>query len=230
VRHKDIHPFRDRLAKACGDNFRSLVLHGSAVAGDFSPHFSDINLVLVLATVAPPDLAAVEPAFRWWTSRGHRAPTLIAAGEVAAMARCFPIEFHDLLRAREVVHGDDPFAGLEPDSSYHRAEVEQELRSKLLRLRQRAACVWHDQQLLMRLMVDSVPSFLTLARHAVALAGAPMPASRDETIAAAAEQLRADIGVFSTVAGARDGAMRGKSVDSRALFAQYLAGVESLLR
>lgn len=229
MNRKEVDQFRERLGKACGPNLKSLVLHGSAVSGNFSPHFSDINLLVVLESVGPKDLAAIEPTFRWWTSRGHKPPLVIGAKEIEATARCFPIEFNDLRRAREVLHGSDPLATLELDASYHRAQVEQDLRAKLLRLRQRAACVGHDRELLMRLMADSVTAFFTLTRHAVAISGAPMPTTRDETVAAAAQHLDIDISVFQTVAGARDGLMRGKSVDSRALFAQYLASVESLV-
>ena len=48
-----------------------------------------------------------------------------------------------------------------------------ELRAKLLRLRQKAGEVLIDKQALLRLMIDSVPNFLVLARHALLVSGLP---------------------------------------------------------
>ena len=56
------------------------------------------------------------------------------------------------------------------DDSFYRAQVEHELRAKLLRLRQKAAGMLSDADLLRRLLVDSLSTFCVLFRHALAAA------------------------------------------------------------
>ena len=84
---------------------------------------------------------------------------------------CFPIEFHDMQEQRRVLFGKDVIAGLAIDRSFYRAQVEHELRAKLLRLRQKGAGLLSDEKGLLRLMLDSVSTFLVLARHALLLSG-----------------------------------------------------------
>ena len=59
--------------------------------------------------------------------------------EVYNSADCFPIEFHDMKERRRVLYGLDVIADLKFDMRNYRTQVEHELRSKLLRLRQQGA-------------------------------------------------------------------------------------------
>ena len=57
------------------------------------------------------------------------------------------------------------------DDSFYRAQVEHDLRAKLLRLRQKAAGMLSDEDLLRRLLADSLSTFCVLFRHALHLSG-----------------------------------------------------------
>ncbi len=57
--------------------------------------------------------------------------------EVQTSTDCFPIEFHDMQERRRVLMGKDVVEKLPIDRSFYRAQVEHELRAKLLRLRQK---------------------------------------------------------------------------------------------
>src|ERR1035441_6952558 len=52
----------ERLQKAYGDRLVSVVLYGSAVAGDHHPHFSDYNVLCVLSEITSRQLGAGEDA------------------------------------------------------------------------------------------------------------------------------------------------------------------------
>ncbi len=60
------------------------------------------------------------------------------------------------------------------DDSFYRAQVEHDLRAKLLRLRQKASGMMSDADLLRRLLLDSVSTFCVLFRHALLLHGRAM--------------------------------------------------------
>ncbi len=121
--------------------------------------------------VTPDALADSEPIFKWWRARGNPSPLLMSEEEVRTSTDCFPIEFHDMAERRRVLFGKDVIEDLVIDKVFYRAQIEQELRAKLLRLRQKAAGVLNDNQALLRLMIDSVSNFLVLARHALLVSG-----------------------------------------------------------
>ncbi len=160
-----------RLQEAHKDRLISIILYGSAAGGDHVEKFSDLNVMCVLTGITTSDLARSEPIFIWWRELGNPAPLLMSEYEVRTSTDCFTIEFHDMQERRRVLHGKDVIADLVIDRSFYRAQVEHELRAKLLRLRQKAGAVLSDGKALLRLMLDSVSTFCVLARHAILLSG-----------------------------------------------------------
>jgi predicted nucleotidyltransferase len=69
VPEKKISQFVSRLREAGGANLESVILFGSAVAGDFHPEFSNVNLFCVLRDCSFSALEALAPAVRWWDSQ-----------------------------------------------------------------------------------------------------------------------------------------------------------------
>ncbi|HTC34501.1 MAG TPA: nucleotidyltransferase domain-containing protein [Bryobacteraceae bacterium] len=218
----------DRLKHAQNDRLRSVVLYGSAAAGEHKEHFSDLNVLCVLTQVTPAELADSEPIFKWWREQGNPAPLLLSEEELRTSTDCFPIEFHDMQERRRVLFGTDVIQDLRIEKTFYRAQVEMELRTKLLRLRQKAAEILPEKPALLRLMIDSVPSFLVLARHALLVSGMTCGWRKRET----ARHLP-DIGVdetpFDTLLDLRDQSKLAKDVDPDALFAAYLRGIEALV-
>ena len=76
------------------------------------------------------------------------------------------------------------------DDSFYRAQVEHELRAKLLRLRQKAAGMLSDADLLRRLLLDSISTFCVLFRHALILHGVRRAGAKREVIPARAGTFR----------------------------------------
>ena len=71
----------------------------------------------------------------------------------------FAIEFRDMKERRKVLYGPDVIAHLKIEGHYYRAQVEHELRSKLLRLRQQGAAQLSNPEALLKLCLDSVSTF-----------------------------------------------------------------------
>ena len=150
----------DRLSQAYGHDLRSVVLYGSAAAGDFHQKHSDLNILCVLRDVGVESLQKAEQTAHWWRSFGNPAPLLWAENELACATDAFPVEFLDLREQHRVLHGEDLVAGLTIDPAFHRVQVEHELRTKLLALRQRYLGIYRDQKMVLKLMVDALPSFV----------------------------------------------------------------------
>ncbi len=165
----------ERLKGAYQDRLVAVILYGSAAGGDHHPRFSDLNVLCVVKEISPRELAEAGPILRWWREHGNPAPLLLSAEEARNATDCFAIEFHDIQERRRVLYGEDVVGGIEIDECFYRAQVEHELRAKLLRLRQKAAGVLADKELLRGLLADSVSTFCVLFRHALRLAGHDLP-------------------------------------------------------
>jgi predicted nucleotidyltransferase len=219
----------DRLKKAHADRLVSVILYGSAVTGDHHQRYSDLNVLCVLKEVSPAALEASEPVLNWWRAQGNPSPLLLTEDEVRTSTDCFPIEFHDLVERRRVLYGPDVIEGLVIDDKFYRAQIEQELRAKFLRLRQKAGGVLTDKKALLQLMIDSAPNFLVLTRHALLFAGIPTGSpKRDIT------RNLASIGVdpqpFDTLLDLREQSKTAGDVDPGTLFASYLKQIQAVVQ
>ena len=218
-----------RLQTAFGNRLVSVILYGSGAANDLHLKFSDLNVLCVLTAVTPAELADGESVFRWWRHHGHPSPLLLSREEVATSTDSFPIEFQDLAECRRVLFGEDVCKDLVIDKTFYRTQVEHELRAKLLRLRQKAATVLSDREVLLRLMADSVSTFCTLGRHALRLAGHEAPAQKRPTVEALEEKLGIPVGSFYTLLDLREGKLKARGVDPAPLLAEYLGAIGALV-
>jgi hypothetical protein len=225
---KKLQDLVDRLKKAQRDRLVSVILYGSGAGGNHHGEFSDLNVLCVLTRVTPAELADCEPVFKWWRAQGNPSPLLLSEEEVRTSTDCFPIEFQDILERRRVLFGKDAISGLSIDKTFYRAQIELELRAKLLRLRQKAAAVLTDKQELLKLMLDSVSTFLVLARHAVLLSGIGVGHAKRE-IAQALGRIGADPSPFDTLLDLREQKKKAGDVDPEALFAGYLKQIEAVV-
>ncbi len=219
----------ERVKKAYGDRLVSLMLYGSAATENHHDKFSDLNILCVLTKITTVELEQSEEIFKWWREKDSPSPLLLSEEEVATSTDCFPIEFHDIQARHKLLAGRDVVSALTIDYTYYRARVEYELRSKLLRLRQKSAIMLSDNDALLRLMADSVSTFATLARHAVILAGGEAKWGKRDAFAACQEKFGLDEVPFATLLDLRDGTKKAKQVPARPLLESYLAQVTSLV-
>ncbi len=220
----------ERLRQAFGPGLESVVLYGSAAAGELHQHFSDLNVLCVLTRITPTELAAAEPIFRWWRDKGNPSPLLLTKAELGTSVDCFPVEFHDIKAQHRLLHGADLVTGLAIDDRYYRAQVEYQLRSKLLRLRQKAGGLLSDRRLLLHLMADSVSTFCVLARHTLILSGQTPAWPKRDVIEAARVAFALDPAPFLALLDLREEKRKERDLDPPAIFALYLSAIDRLVQ
>jgi hypothetical protein len=215
----------EKLSKTYGDRLVSVVLYGSAAAGDRQPRYSDYNVLCVLTGIARRELSEGEPIFRWWRELGSPSPLLLTAQELATSADCFAIEFRDIKQQHVLLAGKDVISTLAIDERFYRAQVEHDLRAKLLRLRQKASGMLSDEDQLRRLLLDSISTFCVLFRHALILHGAEGPVTKREVIARASAQFGFDPLPFETLLAVREEKLKVRDLDPIALLDSYLQAI-----
>src|SRR5918995_7300786 len=162
VIHEALNGLVDDLRATHGDNLASVVLYGSAAAGDHVELRSDYNLLIALNRITPEDLRQTQAPMREWQRLGHPLPVYFTFPELRDAADVFPIEFHQMERARVVLYGRDPFESFSISDQNLRHQTEYELRSKLIQLRRLYIPASGSATRLRDLMADSLSSFATL--------------------------------------------------------------------
>ncbi|MCL4795398.1 MAG: hypothetical protein KJZ84_12620 [Bryobacteraceae bacterium] len=226
---KRLNQLVDKLKQAHGAGLVSVILYGSAAAGDYQGAISDLNIFCVLQRVGVEELRKSEKIVNWWRELGNPSPLLMARDEVPKSTDCFPIEFHDMQERRRVLHGEDIVAGLEIVDRYYRARVEYELRAKLLRLRQKAAGILSDRAAVLLLMEESISTFCVLGRHALRLRDGAAPWTKREIAAALVENFGLAAAPLDTLLDLREGKLKPRQVDPSSLFEAYLREITVLV-
>jgi len=219
----------DKLTKALGPDLISTVLYGSAAVGDRDEAYSDYNVLCVLAKITPEQLGATEPIFRWWREKGNPAPLLLTEDEFRGSSDCFPMEFHDIREHHKILQGADVVSGISVEYVHYRAQIEHELRAKLLRLRQKASGILSDKEVLRRLLADSVSTFCVLFRHALVATGGSSPGQKREIIGRAREAFGIEAAPFELLLDVREGKSAAKIEDPEALLARYMAEIGKVI-
>ncbi len=228
IPEKKINDFVSRLRAAAGENLESVILFGSAVAGDFHPEFSNLNLFCVIRDSSFAALQALVPAVKWWNAQKQPPPLFMTRDEIGRSTDVFTIELLDMQQHHRVVFGEDVLQGLSIPASLHRLQVEYELREKLALLRQHLLLASGSDSRLWELLVRSVSSFATLFRHALIVLGHDAPVGKREAVQALSKQIGFDASGILQVLDVRERKSERKQFNVADVFSRYLAALEQV--
>jgi predicted nucleotidyltransferase len=228
VAEKQINEFISRLREASGENLQSVILYGSAADGEFHPEFSNVNLLCILRESSFATLTAIAPAVAWWTRQKHHAPLLLTRDELERSTDVFSIELLDMQQRHRVLFGDDFLKGLQIPMHLHRAQLEYELREKLILLRGRLLTIAGNQKQLWELLLGSLSTFTTLFRHGLIALGETPPKSKRDAVQALAARIKFDASAFLQLLDIREHKADAKQFDVNDVFARYLAAVQQV--
>jgi hypothetical protein len=177
-----------RLEYACGDDLVSVVLYGSAARDDYHEQYSDVNLLVVLRSMKPSVYPGLTGVLRWWSQEEKLPPpTIMTLEELRESADVFAIEMLDIQGSHKILHGEDVVAGIQVPMNLHRVEVEHDLRTSLLRLRNHLLLTTDGDDELRLVLAKSVTSVVTLFRHALIALGENPPHAKLKVVEHAAE-------------------------------------------
>lgn len=213
-----------------GDNLASVVLYGSAAAGDHVELRSDYNLLISLYRITPADLRQAQAPMREWQRLGHPLPVYFTVEELSDAADVFPIEFHQMSQARILLFGKDPFEFIKLSDVHLRHQAEYELRSKLIQLRRLYIPASVSLTKLCDLMSDSLASFAALFRAVLLLHGVQAPVAKPDCVRTTVRLLNLDDQPFEKIFAMRaSGEMPATEQEANDLFAAYMSQIERVV-
>ncbi len=104
----------------------AVLVHGSAVRGEYKEGASDLDLVVVLSS---------DPAELLARDRARIEAMILRRDEIVPSADVFPIFYEELATTAFALRGANPFEGLKIADHHKRLRIEQELREARIRLR-----------------------------------------------------------------------------------------------
>lgn len=223
--------FIDDLKSTHGKNLSSVILYGSAAAGDFVPRQSDYNILIALHKIGPADLRNAHACVREWARLGNPVPVYFTVSELQNAADVFPIEFHQMSIARKVLFGPDVLADLNISDKFLRLQAEYELRSKLIQLRRQYIPASMSVDGLKSLMGESLASFAALFRAVLILKGITPPATKREIVTLTAQHVGIDGTPFEKIFNIRENNSTATldEISANALFGDYMEQIENVI-
>ena len=218
-----------QLQNAYGTTLRSVVLYGSATAGEHIAKKSDYNVLVVLDAVPLDRLAAVGAVLKAWGEAGNPPPMMFTASEWQSSADVFPMEYADILDRHRVLYGPDPCVGITVARDDLRLEVEQQALGKLLHLRRGVMAAGIDDKADIELLEASLSAIMVVFRGVARLHGDVPPQDYAELSRSVAAKAGFDVAPFERLVRHVRGEAKIPRPEARQVLAGYLAGMESLV-
>jgi len=149
--------------------------------------------------------------------------------ELLSSADVFAIEMLDLQQSRRVLFGVDPLAEIKVSMSDYRAQLERELKTRLLLLRHKYVAVSDDENGLANLLSDSVSTFLVLLRAALRLYNDAVPVEKAAALNQLTEYVKFDPQPFHEVLALKQRSRKPVAGGARAIFTRYLTEIEKVV-
>jgi hypothetical protein len=150
---------------------RSVVLFGSAVAGEHRPNKSDYNVLVIVDALPLDRLRAVAAVSRAWAEDGNPPPMTFTTREWKGSGDIFPMEYADILERHRVLFGTLPVDGISVKPADLRLQVEHQTMGKLLQLRQAIMGAGGDTALQLDVLEKSLSTLMVIFRAIVRLNG-----------------------------------------------------------
>jgi hypothetical protein len=225
----DLEQFVKSLQESLGTKLHSVLLYGSAAAGDFLPGVSGKDILIVAQPLGQTELSAIAPHLLLWERAGNPLPELFTPGELATSLDVFPIELLDMQQSRRLLFGADPLSGIAIDMDDYRRQLEHELKTRLLQLRRSYIAATGDEPRLARLMGASLSTFLVLMRASLRLYNDPVGAEKSDAIDRLAKHVQFDPQPLKDVLEYKKRQAAPAPGEVESLFSRYLASIERIV-
>lgn len=217
---------KDKMLAQAGKNLKAIVLYGSAARGEYHERHSDLNVLILLERATAEDLQALHGAATWWTRKGHPAPPIFTLAELHASADIFAIELVDMKTHHRMLYGEDFLEQLTVPMQLHGLQVERELRTNRVKLRQGILLAPSKDRVLVALMDAAVSAFITLFRHALIALGEEAPAGGREAVEHIARVVGSRPDAFWSILSVREGKHKASDLNVSNTLHDFLELVE----
>ena len=223
-----IEPYLNELLKTQGGNILSIFVCGSVAGGDFIPKVSNINLFVVLEKLDFQDLQKSLKTVSKGINKKISAPLLLTRKHIETSTDVFPIEFLEMKENHLLLYGEDLLAPLEIKPANIRLFCEEQIKGKLIRIRQAYLEIGLKRKGIEALLKESLASLTPAFRNLIRLKGATPPLKEAEIYSRLCTEFDLDKNVFLAVLADTKNDEKIGAQDVEVFFERYIAQIQKL--
>ncbi|MFA5116773.1 MAG: nucleotidyltransferase domain-containing protein [Candidatus Omnitrophota bacterium] len=226
--HKSVlQDFTDNLRGIFKDELVSVILYGSAARGEFTGRESNLNVLIVLKDAGLANLKKCTGLVNRFKFRALD-PFFLSRKYISDSLDVFPIEFLDMKENYAVLYGEDILKDIQVDTKNLRFQCEQELKAKLVSLRQAYLRQSRNGAALKYLMFRYATSLLHILKNMLRVKGKTAPFLRQDILDQAAQELKIKTSALSRILSAKNKEIALGRGDLGPLFVEFTEELEKI--
>ena len=223
-----VSSYAEKLINLHKESVISVFAYGSVTGGNFIAGVSDINIGLILKEINFSDLKESLPLVRWGLKKRIPAPLFLTVEYINSSLDVFPMEFLEIKDTHVNIYGEDIISGINIEGKYLRLFCEQQIKGKLLRIKE----VYLERGLhkkgIEAVLKDSLRSLIFVFRSLIRLKGKEPPSRKDSVLEEVCAMFNLDEEVFLSIYRDRKNDEKIKGKDIEVYFEKYLREIEKL--
>lgn len=218
--------FIEGLKHIYGNDLISVILYGSVASGEFIDKHSNLNLLVVLENT---DLENLKKSVCLINKFRMITPLFLSESYIINSTDIFPIEFLDMQENYFVLYGKDVLKEINIDIKNLRFQCEQELKVKLINLRQLYLRINKDKIALRNLLFKSFTSILHILRNILRLKGKRPAYKKEDILKELSTEFQIDMDIWGKILAARAKQIKLKDKDTEQLFVNFIRELEKMV-
>jgi len=147
----------EKLISECKENLKDNLVSIIKFGTEGEPN----NILIVTGHLKYDDLEKLKPIILTFSKKSKVVPILFTEPELKDSKDVFPLEILDMIYPHELLYGIDILDNIQLDKNHVRAQIEFELRSKLIHLRENYIGIKRPKDLML-LLKSAVPTLMPL--------------------------------------------------------------------
>lgn len=189
-------PYLKKMIDAHKDHLISVFIYGSATGKNYIPKVSDINSVFVFKDLSFASLTNSLKLVSKGINKKIAAPLFLTKEHIETSLDVFPIEFLDMKENHILLYGTDVLSALTIKEEHIRLFCEQQIKGKLIRIRQAYLEVGLKKKGMEALLKESLGSLIPVFKNLIRLKGKKPPIEKSEIIKQLCQEFELDENVF----------------------------------
>ena len=194
-----VSDFSQKLLADLNGNIKSILVYGSAAGADYDHGTSNVNVAVIVKDLDLGNLSPCLKTIKWGHKNRMATPLILSEAYVSNAFDVFPIEFSDIKRRHKVIFGEDFFSGIDIPLKDVRLLCEQQVKGKLLHLRQAYLETGANPVVLKNLLSSALRDLIPVFGQLLVLKGLPPEENKEKLFEAVSRTFSLDADAFVAV-------------------------------
>lgn len=193
---KKFLPYLKEMLDIHHDHLISVFIYGSAAGENYIPKISDINSAFIFKDLPFLSLKNSLKTVSKGIPKKIAAPLFLTRGHIETSLDVFPIEFLDMKENHVLLYGTDILSALKIKGEHIRLFCEQQIKGKLIRIRQAYLEIGLKKKGMEALLKESLRSLIPVFRNLIRLRGNQPPVKKEEIVKQLCREFDLDENIF----------------------------------